>query len=289
LRSSRLECLFYSNRHAPPEGIMQIIGEKINGTLQEVKVAIRERNASFIRDLSRRQVEAGAALVDVNAGTLPAEEPDALSWLVKTVQDEVDVPLCLDSANPQALATAIQGIKQTPMINSISGEPSRLDGILPLVAKHGCSVIALAMDEKGIPKGVDERMIVIRRLMDRTRNSGLEDEKVYIDPLVMTISTNTESGVIALETMRAVRTEFPKAHLCAGLSNISFGLPARHLVNRVFLTLALSAGLDAAILDPFDRELRGEMLAAELVLGRDRHCLNYTRSYRESRIGHKKK
>ena len=267
---------------------MQIIGEKINGTLQEVKTAIRERNTSFIKDLARRQVEAGAALVDVNAGTLPAEEPEALSWLVRTVQGEVDAPLCLDSANPQALAMAIQETKQTPMINSISGERARLDGILPLVSKHGCSVIALAMDEKGIPKGVDERLTVIRRLIDRTRNAGLSDEKVYIDPLVMTISTNTESGAIALETMRAVRAEFPKAHLCAGLSNISFGLPARHLVNRVFLTLALAAGLDAAILDPFDQELRGEMVAAELVLGRDRHCLNYTRSYREGRIGHKR-
>jgi 5-methyltetrahydrofolate corrinoid/iron sulfur protein methyltransferase len=106
---------------------------------------------------------------------------------------------------------------------------------------------------------------------------------------VMTLSTNTESGVIALETMRGVRSEFPKAHLCAGLSNISFGLPARPLVNRVFLTLALAAGLDAAILDPFDRELQGELLAAELVLGRDRHCRNYTRSYREGRISHKAK
>jgi 5-methyltetrahydrofolate--homocysteine methyltransferase len=184
---------------------------------------------------------------------------------------------------------AIPETKQTPMINSISGERTRLDGILPLVSKHGCSVIALAMDENGIPKGVEERLTVIRRLMDRTRSSGLPDEKVYIDPLVMTLSTNTESGVIALETMRAARAEFPGIHLCAGLSNISFGLPARHLVNRVFLTLALAAGLDTAILDPFDRELRGELLAAELVLGRDRHCLNYTRSYREGRIGHKKK
>jgi 5-methyltetrahydrofolate corrinoid/iron sulfur protein methyltransferase len=268
---------------------MQIIGEKINGTLEQVKKAIRERNASVIQDLARRQVEAGATLVDVNAGTLPAEEPEALTWLVRTVQDEVDVPLCLDSANPQALAMAIQEIKQTPMINSISGERARLDGILPLVSKHRCSVIALAMDEKGIPKGVDERLAVIRDLIRRTRDSGLDDEKVYIDPLVMTLSTNTESGVIALETMRGVRSEFPKAHLCAGLSNISFGLPARHLVNRVFLTLALAAGLDAAILDPFDRELLGELLAAELVLGRDRHCLNYTRSYREGRIGYKKK
>jgi len=117
---------------------MEIIGEKINGTLQDVKGAIRERNASFIRDLARRQVEAGAALVDVNAGTLPGEEPEALSWLVRTVQDEVDAPLCLDSANPHALAMAIQKTKQTPMINSISGEPARLDGILPLVSKYAC-------------------------------------------------------------------------------------------------------------------------------------------------------
>jgi len=268
---------------------MQIIGEKINGTLKEVKIAIRERNASIIRDLARRQVEAGAALLDVNAETLPDEEPEALSWLVKTVQEAVEEPLCLDSANPRALAVAIQETKQTPMINSISGKRSRLEGILPLASKYGCPVIALAMDEKGIPKGVDERLAVIRNLIGRTRDSGLDDEKLYIDPLVMTLSTNTKSGVIALETMRAVRSEFPRAHLCAGLSNISFGLPARHLVNRVFLTLALAAGLDAAILDPFDRELRGELLAAELVLGRDRHCLNYTRSYREGRIGHKKK
>ena len=234
-------------------------------------------------------MEAGADFVDVNAGTRPAEEPEALSWLVRTVQEVVDAPLCLDSANPLALSAALQEMRQTPMINSISGEPLRLEEVLPLASKHQCPVIALAMDEKGIPKGVNERLTVIRGLMDRTRGAGLEDEKVYIDPLVMAISTNTEGGIIALETMRAVHQEFPKAHLCAGLSNVSFGLPERHLVNRVFLTLALAAGLDSAILDPFDRELRGEMLAAELVLGRDRHCLNYTRSYREGKIGHKKK
>jgi cobalamin-dependent methionine synthase I len=263
---------------------MQIIGEKINGTLEQVKSAIKDRNSAFIQYLARRQAEAGAAFIDVNAGTNPDEEADALLWIVKTVQEVVETPLCLDSANPRALASALQAVNRTPMINSISGEPSRIEGVLPLVSKHGCSVIALAMDEKGIPKGADDRLTVIRRLIDRTRDSGVLDEKVYIDPLVMAASTNTESGAIALETMRAVHTEFPKAHLCAGLSNISFGLPARHLINRVFVTLALAAGLDSAILDPFDQELRGEILAAELVLGRDRYCLNYTRAYRDGRI-----
>jgi len=268
---------------------MQIVGEKINGTLTQVKEAIRERNAAFIEDLARRQAEAEAAFIDVNAGTRPDEEPEALSWLVRTVQQVVGVPLCLDSANPAALAAALQEVKQTPMINSISGEPSRLEGILPLASKHGCPVIALAMDEHGIPKGVPERLAVIRRLIEKTRGAGLPDEKVYIDPLAMAISTNTQAGLIALETIRTVRAEFPKAHICMGLSNISFGLPARHLVNRVFMTLALAAGLDSAIMDPFDRELRGELLAAQLLLGRDNYCLNYTRAYREGLIKPKAK
>jgi 5-methyltetrahydrofolate corrinoid/iron sulfur protein methyltransferase len=267
---------------------MQIIGEKINGTLEQVKSAIRERNAIFIQDLARRQEEAGAALIDVNAGVRPDQEPEALSWLVKVVQEVVDVPLSLDSTNPHALAAALQEVKQTPMINSISGEQSRLEGILPLVSRHGCSVIALAMDENGIPRGVQERLAVIRRLIDRTRDAGVSDEKVYIDPLVMAISTNTESGLIALETILAARTQFPKVHCCAGLSNVSFGLPARNLVNRVFLTLALSVGLDSAIMDPFDRALREELLAAELVLGRDPFCRTYTRSYRQGLIGPKR-
>lgn len=267
---------------------MQIIGEKINGTLEQVKAAIRERNAAFIQDLARRQAEAGATLIDVNAGVRPDQEPETLSWLVKIVQEVVEVPLSLDSANPLALAAALQEVKQTPMINSISGEQSRLEGILPLVSKHACSVIALAMDENGIPKGVQERLAVIRRLIERTRSSGVPDENVYIDPLVMAISTNTESGLIALETIRTTHAEFPKVHFSAGLSNVSFGLPARNLVNRVFLTLALAAGLDSAIMDPFDRALREELMAAQLVLGRDPYCRNYTRSFRQGLIGPKR-
>jgi 5-methyltetrahydrofolate--homocysteine methyltransferase len=267
---------------------LKIIGEKINGTLEQVKKAIRERNADFIADLAKRQAQAGANLIDVNAGTRPDEEPDALSWLVNTVQGAVDVPLCLDSANPAALSVALKQVKQTPMINSISGEKPRLQGILPLVAQYGCPVIALAMDEGGIPKGVEERLQVVRLLIQRTRDAGVPDENVYFDPLVMAISTNTESGKIALDTMRAILADYPKAHLCAGMSNISFGLPARHLVNRTFMTLAVAAGLDAAIMDPFDRELRGQLLAAELLLGKDRFCLNYTRAFREGRIGQKK-
>jgi 5-methyltetrahydrofolate--homocysteine methyltransferase len=259
---------------------MRIIGEKINGTRQRVAQAIEERDSVFIHDLATKQAEAGVAWLDVNAGTRRSKEPDDLIWLVETIQSVVDVPLCLDSANPQALAAAIQVVEQTPMINSISGEPQRLEGILPLVAEHGCPTIALAMDGAGIPETCEERMEVVHKLMDTARAHGVPDDDMYIDPLAMTLATNTDSALITLDTMHAIRQEYPEAHLIMGLSNISFGLPARSYINRAFLILALAAGLDSAILDPLDREIRAALVTAQLILGQDRHCLVYTRAYR---------
>ena len=259
---------------------MEIIGEKINGTCKRVAQAIADRDTDFIQDLASKQAEAGSTWLDVNAGTHPDQEPDDLVWLVDTVQAVADTPLCLDSANPQALAAAIKVVNKTPLINSISGESQRLEGVLPLVAEHGCRVIALAMDEKKIPETSEARVDVVHKVMGATRTAGVPDEHIYVDPLVMTLSTNIQSGQIFFDTIRAVHAAYPEVHFTAGLSNISFGLPARSFINRTFLTLALAAGLDSAILDPLDQELKAALLVAELVLGRDRHCLNYTRAYR---------
>ncbi|HEY74258.1 MAG: methyltetrahydrofolate--corrinoid methyltransferase [Chloroflexi bacterium] len=259
---------------------MKIIGEKINGTRKRVAKAITERDVGFIQDLARKQADAGADWLDVNAGTRPSQEPDDLVWLIEMVQAVTDVPLCLDSANPKALSVAIKAVERTPMINSISGEPKRLEGILPLAAEHDCPVVALAMDDNGIPETVEERVNIVRRVMAETRRSGLPDDKVYVDPLAMTIATNVQSGMVACDAIRAIHEAYPDMHFTIGLSNISFGLPARSYINRTFLTLALAAGLDCAIIDPLDREMRAALVTAELVLGRDRHCLNYTRSYR---------
>lgn len=259
---------------------MQVIGEKINGTRKRVARAIAERDAEFIQDLAKKQTEAGADWLDVNAGTMPAREPEDLVWLIETIQAVVDTPLCLDSANPTALEKGIAVVNKTPMINSISGEPDRLAGILPIVVAHGCPVIALAMDDNGIPEQAEGRMAVIREIMGKTREQGIADDWVYIDPLAMTISTNIQSANITLETIRRVREEFPKVHVTLGLSNISFGLPARARINRTFMALALQAGLDCAIIDPLDKEMRAVIITTTTLLGRDRHCLNYTRAYR---------
>ena len=260
---------------------MKIIGEKINGTRKRVAKAIGERDADYIQDLASKQVEAGATWLDVNAGTHPAQEPADLVWLIETIQTAVAAPLCLDSANPAALQVAIQAVDKTPMINSISGEPDRLAGILPLVAEHQCEVIALAMDDKKIPETFAARMAVVDKVMTATRSAGVPDDKVYVDPLAMTIATMNQSALIACDTIRAVHEAYPEVHFTIGLSNISFGLPARQQINRAFLLMAMQAGLDCAILDPLDKELLATILTAELLLGRDRHCLNYVRASRK--------
>ncbi|HET9656696.1 MAG TPA: dihydropteroate synthase [Kineosporiaceae bacterium] len=265
--------------------MFEVIGEKINGTRKTVGTAVVERDAELIRSLAVRQAEAGASWIDVNAGTRSDREPDDLIWLVETVQAVTEVPLCLDSANPEALKAAIGVTARTPLLNSISGEAWRLESVLPLAAQHGCPVIALALDADGIPTGKDGRLAVISRLIEATREAGLPDSGVYVDPLVMTISTDITSALTALDTIRAIRELFPQVHITSGLSNISFGLPARQTVNRAFLTLAMAAGQDSAILDPLDRELRAAMIATELLLGRDRHCRGYTKAYRAGLLG----
>ena len=260
---------------------MKIIGEKINGTRKHVAQAIAERDADLIKDLAQKQAEAGSTWLDVNAGTHPGKEPDDLIWLIENIQSVVDTPLSLDSANPKALEIAIKAVNKTPLINSISGEPDRLEKILPIVAEYGCEVIALAMDAKKIPESFDKRMEVIDKVIEHTRATGVSDDKVYVDPLAMTIATMNQSAVIACDTIRAVHEKYPEVHFTMGLSNISFGLPSRKQVNRGLLILAMQAGLDSAILDPLDKELQAAIVITELLLGKDKHCLNYLKASRK--------
>ena len=260
---------------------MIVIGEKINGTREEVARAIGERNANFIQDLARRQAEQGADFLDLNAGTHPDQEPEDMAWLVNTVQEVTDTALVLDSTNPQALAAGIQAARRLPMLNSLSGEKARVEGVLPLACRHQARLVILALDDRGIPPTAHGRLEIVRRLVELTRRGGLPDDHLYIDPVVTTIATNQNSGLLAFEAMRLIKKEFPQAHLTCGLSNISFGQPSRSLINQAFAALAIGAGLDSAILDPCDQGLRAMIYAAELVLGRDRDCLAYAQAHRQ--------
>lgn len=267
---------------------MIIIGEKINGTRKEVADAIKNRDAAFIKDLAKNQEEAGADYLDVNAGTHPSQEPEDMTWLVETIQETTDTIICLDSANPKALLAGIKAADQLPMLNSLSGEKSRIEGVLPLASEYGTELVVLALNDEGIPKTAEDRLNIVRYLITLTREAGLPDDKLYIDPLVTTIATDNNSGLIAFETIRQLRKEFPNAHLTCGLSNISFGQPSRTIINQAFAALAIGAGMDSAIIDPMETGLRNAVYSAEMVLGQDPDCLKYNQAHRSGLIGNSK-
>jgi 5-methyltetrahydrofolate--homocysteine methyltransferase len=265
---------------------MIIIGEKINGTRKAVAKAIQDRDAAFIKQLAEEQAKAGSTYIDINAGTPPGREPGDLVWLLENVQAACDLPVCLDSANPEALKACLEIAKKTPLINSVSGEKTRIDGVLPLALKHKTSLIILALDDaQGIPETSDGRMDIIQRLVSLALNGGLTQDQLLIDPLVTAISTGTGNAVIAFETIRKIKAAFPMVHITSGLSNISFGMPLRKIINRTFLAMCIAAGMDSAIADPCDKDLTGTLLAAEMLMGKDRYCMNFNKAYRSGRIG----
>jgi cobalamin-dependent methionine synthase I len=267
---------------------MIVIGEKINGTRKKVKEAIAAKDASFIKDLALRQVKASVDFLDVNAGTAPEKEPDDMVWLINTIQEATDATLCLDSANPKALKAGFEVVNKKPMINSLSGEKLRIDGVLPLACEQQTELIVLTCDDDGIPTTVEKRMEILHKLIDMTRKGGLPDNKLHIDPLVGTISTDIKNGILAFEAMRKILEEYPDVHITGGLSNISFGLPARSIVNQAFAVLAIEAGMDSAIIDPENVALRSIIYAADVVLGKDKFCMNFTKAYRAGIIPGKK-
>jgi len=263
---------------------MLVVGERINSTRKHIREAVRARNTDFIANEARNQAAAGADYVDVNAGTSVAHEIDDIKWLVETVQSAVEQPLCLDSANPAALKAALALVKKNVIINSITGEKARMDAILPLVVTSGSSVVALVMDDRGLPEDVEGRMSAAEGLIPALEKAGVPRERIYVDPLVRPVSTDIKQGLNVLETVRRVTANWPGIHMICGLSNISFGLPARNVLNATFLALLIEAGLDSAIIDPTEPRMMSNIAAAEAILGRDEYCMNYITAQRAGRF-----
>lgn len=265
---------------------MIIIGEKINGTRTLVKKAIKERDADFIQQLAKEQTAAGSSYLDINAGTPPSQEPEDMVWLIENVQTVSDLPICLDSANPDALRAGLEIVEKTPLINSLSGENTRIERILPLALEYRTSLILLALDDTtGIPETSKERLKIVDKLVAMALEGGLTEDQLFVDPLVTAISTGTKSALTTFETIKGVKAKYPKAHVTSGLSNISFGMPLRAAINRTFLSMCVAAGMDSAIANPNDRELMTAVMAAELLMDKDRYCMNFNKAFRAGRIG----
>ena len=263
---------------------MLIIGERINSTRPSIRQAIESGDKAFIQKEALSQAEAGADYIDVNAGGFIKEEKDKLIWLVETVQEITDVPLCLDSPDPEALKAVLPLTKKEPLINSFNLEPSRLDGILPLAAEYKTGIIGLCQSESGMAVTTEDKVRMAGQLIEKAGLAGIPVDRVYVDPLVFPISTDTNSSPATLEAINKIMTEFPGVHTTCGLTNISHGLPARRLVNRTFLTAAVIKGLDSAIMDPTDKELYGALKAAVMIAGSDEYCLEYLDAYRMGRL-----
>ncbi|MBS3977061.1 MAG: methyltetrahydrofolate cobalamin methyltransferase [Syntrophomonadaceae bacterium] len=264
---------------------MIIIGEKINGSIPAVKRAIDEQDEGYIRSLAIRQVEAGADYIDVCAGTAPEKELATLKWLMDIVQDSVTKPLCIDSPNARVIEQVFQFAKEPGIINSVSEEEGKWAVIYPLIQGTEWQVIALACDDKGIPADVNTRVNIARSLVEKAADFGIGPEKIHIDPLVMALSTDNQSMLKFVETMRAIKRLFPSVKVTSGLSNISFGMPLRKVVNQHFFALAIYEGMDSAIMDPLNREMTATLFTIEALLGKDRHCRNFANAYRKNKIG----
>jgi 5-methyltetrahydrofolate--homocysteine methyltransferase len=263
---------------------MFIVGERINASRKMIKPAIENRDADFIVKEASDQAKAGADLVDVNAGVFVNKEVEYLPWLVETIQAKVDVRLCIDSPDPKAIEAALAVHKGQAMINSISLEKERFESLLPLIGKYNAKVVALCMTDTGMPKTADERFDIASELVEKLTKADVPLGDIYVDPLVMAVSTDSSFGIEFLQAVRLIMQGHPGVHTICGLSNISFGLPLRSQINQAFAIMGMTMGLDGLIIDPLDKRMMAGILTAETLLGRDQYCAEYLKAYRDGRI-----
>lgn len=263
---------------------MLIVGEKINATIGKVKEIIEARDADGLCALAREQADAGADFIDVNVGTgsgSQADEIAAITWAVTTLQAAVQNPLCIDSADEAVLEAGLQSMdSRQRILNSTKAEEKALVTIVPLAVRYEATLVALPMDEQGIPPTVSDRLRVCETIARACREHGLPLSRVLFDPLVLPVSADPSQGRITLDTVAAIKGAFPDAGTIMGLSNVSYGLPRRTLLNAGFLQMAVYAGLDAIIANPHNVDIRQAVLVSEALLGKDRRFRRYSRAYR---------
>ncbi len=258
---------------------MIVIGELINMTRKPVEQAWKQRDEEAIAALAKKQAEAGADYIDVNSG-VPGEEAACMAWLVDIVQKAVDLPLSIDTSDPGALSEGLKRVRNPPLINSVSAEKERWSSFLPQLKGVKCRVVGLLVGDGGLPKSIQDRLDSAAFLMEKFGEAGLAEEDVFFDPCVMPVSTDPAAGAELLASLRELESRWPETHRIAAVSNVSFGLPVRSLLNRTFLTLAMGAGLDAFIMNPADTAMVQALRAASALLGKDEYCREYLEAYR---------
>jgi len=261
-----------------------VIGERVNSTRKGIQEALQKRDEAFITEEVKAQIEGGAHVIDLNAATLMEGEIECLKWLVPLVQEVADVPICLDSPNPKAMEEILPLCEKKPIVNSITGESERYESLIPIIKEHKPKVIALTIDDSGMPSTAEDRVRIATDLIQKLTADGVSIEDIYVDPVVTPVSTDVSSGKAVLDAIETIMEKFPGVHTVCGLSNVSFGLPKRKQINQIFLVLALSKGLDAVILDPCDKRMMANLITTLMLLGEDEFCMNYINACKEGKI-----
>ena len=262
-----------------PERPTVLIGERINPTGKKKLIeALQNGDLDLVRKEALAQVQAGADVLDINVGAIGVDEAVLLPRAVQAVMDTVDVPLCLDSANPTALEAALRIYRGKALVNSVTGQEHSLSKTLPSVKRYGAAVIGLTMDENGIPDDAGQRLTIARRIVEYAEAMNIAREDIIIDCLALAVGADTEAALAAIENIRTIRAQLG-VNLTLGVSNVSFGLPDRNLINSAFVTIAIAMGVNCPIVDV--AEMRPAILAADLILGRDKYAMRYIKAYQQ--------
>ncbi len=264
---------------------MIIVGELINASRKAIGAAIEAGDAEYIKQVAIDQDQAGATYIDANAGIFVGEEAKYMKWLVELIQSVSDKPIALDSPDPKVIEEGLAICKHTPMLNSISLEKDRWEKLLPVVANNKeLKVVALCMSDGGMPTTCADRLKIADQLIEGLTAKGVALDNIYVDPLVQPLGTDHTFGVEFLNAVKAISAKYPGVHFMCGLSNISYGLPARKYVNRIFMAQAICCGLDGAIANPLDKGMMGTIAAAEALAGKDKSCIRYLKAFRKGII-----
>jgi len=263
---------------------MIIIAEKINGSIPSMGKAIAERNEEWIKDVAKQQADSGADFIDVCA-SVDVGEVETLEWLIGLVQEVTDTPISVDSPDANVCVEGMKFCKKPGLLNSVSGEGDKIDVVFPIIADTEWEVMALLCDDTGIPKSAADRIRVLNNIMAKVDHYGIAHNRVHIDPLVEMLCTSEDGIAMVVEVMNYIKEHYPKLHISGAISNISFNLPYRKILNLAFAVLAINAGMDSAVMDPLNRDLRGAIYATEALKGDDYFCMEYISAFREGIFG----
>ncbi len=260
---------------------MIIIGEKINGFVPKTKVAIDAKDHDYIREIAVGQTECGADYLDICAGTDPDIELETMKWLIEDTQAVSDLPLTLDSPDPDILLQCIPLCNKEGIINSVSMESGKIEKIFPVIADTGWKVICLTDNDEGIPDDPDKKFEIAKQIVAKADEYGISHDRLLFDPLVTTLATKPDSMANFAKGVRMIKEAFPDVHITSGLSNISFGLPYRRGINSAFAVLAIEAGMDSAIMDPLSEPLLGAVRSVNYLLGNDDWGMAFLTDFRK--------